>query len=87
MLQAPPKLQYEGTWEEIARRSDEFAGKRVRLTVLVEDEPAELRQAAMALMAHIDAIQPDLGRPPLTGQGAQFAEGVAAKLRNQGIGL
>jgi hypothetical protein len=24
----------EGTWEEIARQADQFAGKRVRLTVL-----------------------------------------------------
>ena len=28
----------EGTWEQVARRSREFAGRRVRVTVL--DEPA-----------------------------------------------
>jgi hypothetical protein len=28
----------EGTWEEVARRSEEFAGRRVRVTVL--DDPS-----------------------------------------------
>jgi hypothetical protein len=30
-------LELEGTWEEIAARASEFAGRRVRLTVLAED--------------------------------------------------
>jgi hypothetical protein len=34
-----PLLEFEGTWEEIAQRGPELAGRRVRLFVLPE-EPA-----------------------------------------------
>jgi hypothetical protein len=35
-------LELEGTWEEVAARSSELAGRRVRLTVLPEsDDPVE----------------------------------------------
>jgi hypothetical protein len=35
---AKPVLELEGSWEEIAQRAPELAGRRVRLTVLA-DEP------------------------------------------------
>ncbi|MBW3625750.1 MAG: hypothetical protein KY468_20335 [Armatimonadetes bacterium] len=31
----------EGTWEEVAQRADELAGKRVRLTVLKDEKKRE----------------------------------------------
>jgi hypothetical protein len=34
--------EYEGTWEEIAVHASEFAGYRLRLTVLSPGEPAPL---------------------------------------------
>jgi hypothetical protein len=34
---AEPALELEGTWEEIAARAPEFAGRRVRLIVLPEE--------------------------------------------------
>jgi len=36
MPMAEPALELEGTWEEIAARAPEFAGRRVRLIVLGE---------------------------------------------------
>jgi len=32
------KQTLEGTWEEISRQADRFAGQRVRLTILNEDQ-------------------------------------------------
>ncbi|HLN31393.1 MAG TPA: hypothetical protein VK395_26870 [Gemmataceae bacterium] len=32
---------FEGTWEEIAARAPEFAGRRVRLTVLSQQQAAD----------------------------------------------
>jgi hypothetical protein len=37
-IMATPQWELEGTWEEIAARGPELAGRRVRLIVL--DEPA-----------------------------------------------
>ncbi len=37
---AVPLLEIEGTWEEIARRAPEFAGHRLKLTVLPEPDTA-----------------------------------------------
>ena len=39
---ASKPIQVEGTWEEIVGRAEQFAGKRVRITVLPENvqEPA-----------------------------------------------
>jgi hypothetical protein len=78
-------VQIEGTWEEMVRHGGQFAGKRVRITVLPEDEQAELRRRASKLMAEVDALKPDPARPNLRGSAAEFANGVTEKLRDQGI--
>lgn len=44
-------VQVEGTWEEIVRRADQFAGKRVRITVLPEDEH-DTKRAACEIHEH-----------------------------------
>jgi hypothetical protein len=77
--------QIEGTWEEIVCRGDQFAGKRVRVTVLREDDQAELRRRANKLMAEADALTPDPHRPELRGAAKEFADAIAEKLRDQGI--
>jgi len=35
---------YEGTWEEIAQRAEEFRGKRVRLVVISAAAPAGVEE-------------------------------------------
>ena len=32
--------EYEGTWEEVAAHAPEFAGRRVRLTLLDDEKPS-----------------------------------------------
>jgi hypothetical protein len=39
-IMAMPVLELEGTWEEIAARAAEFAGRRVRLTVFLSETEA-----------------------------------------------
>ena len=85
MIRAGREKQIEGTWEEILRRAPEFAGKRVRLTILPEENPRQLRQAAEKLVAEVKKLQPDPNRPPLGGTSKEFADEVAQKLRRQGI--
>jgi hypothetical protein len=47
----------EGTWEEVARRGDELAGRRVRLTVLDElTTPAAHERATAAMPIPEDLI-------------------------------
>ena len=80
-------VQIEGSWEEIVRRADQFVGKRVRVTVIPEENQDELRRRADKLMAEVDHVAPDPGRPKLRGTAAEFANGVADNLRDQGIQL
>ncbi|MCX7992714.1 MAG: hypothetical protein N2651_03485 [Fimbriimonadales bacterium] len=46
----------EGLWEEIAARAQEFRGKRVRLMVLDDKEPAPPRLPAGIPAAHFDKV-------------------------------
>src|SRR5437868_10777545 len=39
----PLEQVLEGTWEEVSRHGPQLAGKRVRLTVLPDEEQAEVR--------------------------------------------
>ncbi len=41
-----PVLQLEGTWEEVVAHAPELAGRRVRLTVLPEEEANVSEQSA-----------------------------------------
>ena len=46
------QLVLEGTWEEIARQAARFAGKRVRLTVLGDEEQeAPARNTPLSMTA------------------------------------
>jgi hypothetical protein len=85
MANIQQSIQIEGSWEEIVRRGDQFVGKRVRIIVLPEHDQDELRRRASKLIADVDHIEPDPDRPRLRGIASEFADGVADKLRDQGI--
>jgi hypothetical protein len=46
----------EGTWEEIARHADRFAGRKVRVTIL-EDEPSEKPKPNLAMLEALRKIE------------------------------
>lgn len=77
-------LQFEGTWEDLVRHADQFAGKRLRVTV-IEDEQARLRAVARKLMEQVDKLEPDPTPLKLEGDSAEFAEALARKYREQGL--
>lgn len=80
---------FEGTWEEIAGRAAELAGRKVRLIVI--DEPpspgtldhalAHLIEAAEHLVA---SLPPSAGKPESAND---WSEGVTEKYRRQGFKL
>lgn len=50
-------LELEGTWEEVAARASELAGRRVRLTVLPErNRPAETYGTGLTIEEKIQQI-------------------------------
>jgi hypothetical protein len=78
----------EGTWEEIARRGTEFAGRRVRITVL--EAPESLVPLDRALAQLIENAEQLAGTiPPVaTSYSAEtWSEGVIEKYRRQGFTL
>jgi hypothetical protein len=46
----------EGTWEEIARQADRFAGRKVRVTIL-EDEPTEKPKPNLAMLEALRKVR------------------------------
>jgi hypothetical protein len=78
------QLIVEGSWEEVARRADEFAGRRVRLIVLDERLPEPERTLAEALQGiagAIDSTEDSPDRHPPT----PFTDALADKFRKQGL--
>ena len=61
------EMVLEGTWEDIIVHATEFAGKKVRLTVLDEamlaEEATERAAAVAALREGIESFQRGEGRP------------------------
>lgn len=43
----------EGTWEEVARRAKDLAGRKVRLLILDSDAPAKPNKKALAVIKKI----------------------------------
>jgi hypothetical protein len=81
-------LVFEGTWEEIALRGHELAGRRDRVTVLDEPgRPAMLDRALAPLIEEAERLSRQLPpmREPLPADGVS-AE-VADKFRRQGFEL
>ena len=79
---------FEGTWEEVAGRAAEFAGRRVRLTVL-EDRPAPmpLDRALAGLLEAAEQLRREVPGPPGPAPATPWAEGVLEKFRAQGFRL
>jgi hypothetical protein len=55
----------EGTWEEIAQHAGEFAGKRIRVTVL---EQAASPDPNRAMLAFLDQLREKADRMPAGGR-------------------
>jgi hypothetical protein len=81
-----PIQQVEGQWDELIKHPDQFAGRRVRVTVLGEDEsetssiPAEIRRwlsegESMAITPRAD-VRPN-----------PFGDDLVEKFRKQGLVL
>ncbi|MGD0462770.1 MAG: hypothetical protein ABSB74_09805 [Tepidisphaeraceae bacterium] len=78
--------QIEGQWDELIRHPDQFAGRRVRVTVLSDEKtvgssmPAEIRR----WLAEGDALEiAPLGNVVPSA----FGDGLVEKFRKQGLVL
>ena len=79
---------FEGTWEEITRRSSELAGRKVRITVLNEPvSPVTLDQALAHLIADAERLVGTLPPVPPSPTADAWSEGVIEKYRRQGFTL
>jgi len=79
---------FEGTWEEIARRSSELTGRKVRITVLNEPvSPVTLDQALAHLIADAEHLVGTLPPVPPSPAADAWCEGVIEKYRRQGFTL
>lgn len=90
MIADGPPIQFEGTWEDILRRGDEFAGRRVRVTVLPQETNASapsLDQLLAPFIAQAAIILRDPKLVVVGGHSAEFTEGIAEKLRRQGLNV
>ncbi|MDG3007905.1 hypothetical protein [Paludisphaera mucosa] len=84
MLEPMEERILEGTWEEIASRGPELAGRRVRLTVLDEPESGGPLDVALAPLI---AIAERLTSPTPAESSVDWSEGVVEKFRRQGFDL
>jgi hypothetical protein len=76
---------FEGSWEELLRRADEFAGRRVRLTILddAKSQPTTAPTLDRLLARYVGAFSSP--RPTNNAQRVEeiWAEGVLQKHRKQ----
>jgi hypothetical protein len=78
--------QVEGQWDELIRHPDQFAGRRVRVTVLSDDRaatPLMLNEIRLWL-AEGDALQIT---PPNAAKANAFGDALVEKFRRQGLVL
>jgi hypothetical protein len=85
MVRSNRNLEIEGTWEEILRRSNDLAGRRVRVTVLDAQQSNGLREAAQRFLKEVEQLQPD-ALPERNGD-TDFAKSLSEKYRKQGLDL
>ena len=50
----------EGTWDEIVKHAPEFVGRRLRVTVLSEEQKPQPNRKAMEIMKQIKELQKDM---------------------------
>lgn len=76
----------EGSWEEISRRGPEFAGCRVRVTVLDEPAPAATLDRTLApLLDEAEALSRRLPAASGPAPPDAWADAVADEFRRQGF--
>lgn len=81
-------ITLEGTWEEIARRGEEWAGCKVRLTVLDGSSAPVMLDGALAhLIEDAERLAPALHPAPSGRPDDDWPEGIAEKYRRQGFQL
>jgi hypothetical protein len=81
------KLIVEGSWEEVAQRADEFAGRQVRLIVLDERLPKPERTLAEALEGLVGVIDSREPAPSFPQKKSDWGEIITEKFRKQGLKL
>ena len=86
---------FEGTWEELSARAEEFKGRRLRLIMLPKEAEATgavsdvtaLLEMATRLFAGADTSEREPGKPSSDPHEAAFGEIVAEKHRKMGLKL
>lgn len=74
----------EGTWEEIAQRAGEFAGRRLKV-MIIEDEPQQLpNQKGLAAIARVKEIQKDMQETNGTNSLHMLRQGRAGEMFDYG---
>lgn len=80
------RVQVEGQWEDLIQHPDQFAGRRVRVTVLSDNRdtaPSMLNEIRQWL-AEGDVLQIN---PPTTPKANAFGDALVEKFRKQGLVL
>ncbi len=75
--------QVEGKWEDLIRHSDQFAGRRVRVTVLSDEGNGAASMLTEIRRWLAEGENLDFSPPPNFG-GNAFGDGLAEKFRKQG---
>lgn len=78
--------QVEGQWEELIQHSDQFAGRRVRVTVLSDEKSASLSLTNEVRRWLAEGERLDVTRPNVA-KADPFNDVLAAKFRKQGLVL
>jgi len=86
MANTPERVAYEGQWEDIVRHSAAFAGKRVRVLVLVNEAAPSLAEIARHWVEECERLSPEPG-PEIRGIKGDLRRILAEKYRHQGLRL
>jgi hypothetical protein len=78
---------FEGSWEDLAKHSDEFAGKRLRLIVLGMPAGQPLDRALSGLLEAAERLREEGTQPALPAPPPSWVDDVAEKFRRQGFRL
>jgi hypothetical protein len=78
--------QVEGQWEELVQHSDQFAGRRVRVTVLSDNRGAapSMLNEIRRWLAEGDSLKIT---PPNAAKANAFGDALVEKFRKQGLVL
>lgn len=79
-------IQVEGPWEELIQYSDQFAGRRVRVTVLSDEKNAapSLLNEIHGWLAEGDTLEVSRAKP---AKADAFGNALIEKFRKQGLVL